>query len=58
VGGTSVRIVRPGVAIITGTITESGTKEDGRRFTTSRRFTDTWKERNGRWVCTASEVKR
>jgi outer membrane biosynthesis protein TonB len=54
--GTSVRIVRPGVAEITGTITESGTKENGERFNNTRRFRDTWKERDGRWVATASEV--
>jgi ketosteroid isomerase-like protein len=56
VRGTSVRMLRPGVAVITGTLTESGTKENGERFHNSRRFTDTWKERDGRWVCTASEV--
>ena len=55
----TVRAVRPGVAVVTGIATEAGTKENGQRFSSARRFTDTWKQRNdGRWECVSSEVRR
>ena len=56
--GMSVRTVRPGVAVVTGIATETGTKENGQKFAASRRFTDTWKQRDGDWKCVASEVKQ
>jgi len=56
--GMTVRSLGPDVAIVTGTATESGTTADGRQFTVSRRFTDKWERRNGRWQCVASEVSR
>lgn len=56
--GMTVRSLGPDVAIVTGTATESGTTPDGRQFTISRRFTDKWERRNGRWQCVASEVSR
>lgn len=43
-------------AVVTGISKERGTTPDGRRFSNSRRFTDTWVERNGRWQCIASHV--
>jgi len=54
--GMSVEITRPGVAVVTGTATEAGIKENGERFKSSRQFTDTWKFKNGRWQCISSKV--
>ncbi len=53
----SIRMTRPGVAVVTGTAKETGTKEDGQKFISARRFKDTWKEHDGVWKCTSSEVK-
>jgi uncharacterized protein (TIGR02246 family) len=54
--GMSVRTDGDNVAVVTGTAFESGTTPDGSRFRTSRRFTDTWVKRNGRWRCIASHT--
>ena len=54
----SVRTVRPGVAVVTGIATESGTKEDGQKFSAARHFTDTWKLRDGTWKCVSSQVRK
>jgi ketosteroid isomerase-like protein len=54
--GMSVRMLGPRVAVVTGVATESGTTPDGRSFRNSRRFTDTWMLRNGKWVCVASQA--
>lgn len=51
-----VRAHGPRVAVVTGVAKESGTTPDGQRFTNSRRFTDTWMERGGRWQCIASHT--
>ena len=56
VRGTAVNMIRPGMAVISGTLVERGTKEDGQRFNSSRQFRDTWKERKTGWQCLASEV--
>lgn len=56
VHGMSVRNVGPTTAVVTGTATESGVTEDGRKFQTSRRFTNTWRLRGDRWQCVASRV--
>ena len=56
VHGMSVRNLGPTTAVVTGTATESGVTEDGRKFKVSRRFTDTWRQRGGRWQCVASRV--
>lgn len=52
----SIRTLSPGVAVVTGVATESGTTPGGKSFTTSRRFTDTWRQRDGRWECVASHA--
>ena len=52
--GMSVSNAGPGRAIVTGITTETGTTADGTPFKTSRRFTDTWEQRKGRWECVAS----
>ena len=54
----SVRTVRPGVVVVSGIATESGVKEDGKKFTASRSFADTWKLRDGAWKCVSSKVKK
>ncbi len=54
--GMSVRMLGPRVAVVTGTATESGTTPGGQSFRNSRRFTDTWMLRNGKWVCVASQA--
>ena len=43
-------------AIVTGVTKESGTTKVGKRFKTSRRFTDKWVKRNGKWRCISSET--
>lgn len=52
----SVRSLGPDVAVVTGVATEVGTTPDGKNFRVSRRFTDTWRERNGKWQCVASQA--
>ncbi len=54
--GMVVRAHGSRVAVVTGVAKESGTTADGQRFTNSRRFTDTWMERGGRWQCIASHI--
>ena len=56
VHGMSVRNLGPAAAVVTGIATEAGVTDDGRKFQVSRRFTDTWRQRNGRWQCVASRV--
>ena len=47
-----------GAAIVTGIATETGTTADGTPFTTSRRFTDTWRQRKGTWECVESKATK
>ncbi|CAN5245670.1 hypothetical protein BH20VER2_BH20VER2_08740 [soil metagenome] len=56
VHGMSVRSPSPDTAVVTGVATETGVTPDGKRFRASRRFTDTWVQRNGRWQCVASRT--
>ncbi|CAN5528018.1 hypothetical protein BH20VER1_BH20VER1_17000 [soil metagenome] len=56
VSGMTVRSPSPGTAVVTGIATETGVAGDGKNFRVSRRFTDTWVKRNGRWVCVASQT--
>jgi uncharacterized protein (TIGR02246 family) len=51
-----VRTESDNVAVVTGVARETGTTPDGKRFTNSRRFTDTWVKRNGKWRCIASHT--
>lgn len=44
------------VVVVAGIAKESGSTADGRRFDNSRRFTDTWMERGGKWQCIASHA--
>ena len=52
--GTQVRMFGK-VAVLTGTVTESGTAA-GRSFAQRSRYTDTWLFRNGRWRVIASHL--
>jgi len=54
--GMSVSNAGPRSAIVTGIATETGTTADGKPFKTTRRFTDTWRQRKGKWQCVKSEV--
>jgi hypothetical protein len=58
VKGVTVKMKRPGVAVVTGTAEQTGLKEDGRRFSSTIEFTDTWRLRDGEWVCIASEATK
>ncbi len=56
ISGMSVRTESDNIAVITGVTRESGTTSDGKRFSSSRRFTDTWVKRAGKWRCIASQA--
>lgn len=55
-GSMRVRAYGPHVAVVAGISRESGTTGSGQTFTNSRRFTDTWMQRGGRWQCIASHA--
>ncbi len=42
------------VATVCGTSTEAGKDKDGKDFTRSFSWVDTWMQRNGKWQCIAS----
>ena len=50
----SVHVYGPNLATICGTSTEKGTDKDGKEFSRSYAWIDTWMERNGKWECIAS----
>lgn len=45
------------VIVVTGSYREQGT-ENGKPFTHRGRFTDTWVEKDGQWLCVASQETR
>ncbi len=49
-----VHVYGPNIATVVGTSTETGTDKDGKAFTRSFAWTDTWMERDGQWQCIAS----
>lgn len=54
-----IKMKRPGVAIVTGTAVQNGTKENGEEFSSTIEFADTWRLRkDGQWVCIASEAAK
>ncbi|MGZ5004270.1 MAG: nuclear transport factor 2 family protein [Chthoniobacterales bacterium] len=53
-----VKMKTPGVAVVTGYATQKGTKESGEKFASTIQFVDTWKFRNGEWVCISSEANK
>jgi hypothetical protein len=61
-GGSSSQIANEGmkaesygnVIVVTGSYREQGT-ENGKPYTRRGRFTDTWVEKDGQWLCAASQ---
>ncbi len=51
-----VHVYGPNLATVTGTTTEKGKDKDGKQFTRSYVWVDTWTERNGKWECIAEGV--
>jgi len=48
-----VHVYAPNVATVCGTSTEKGKDKDGKEFSRSYAWVDTWTERNGQWNCVA-----
>ena len=51
-----VHVYAPNLATVVGTSTEKGKEKDGKEFTRSFAWVDTWMERNGKWECIAEAV--
>lgn len=51
-----VHVYGPNLATVCGTTTEKGKDKDGKQFTRSYVWVDTWMERNGKWECIAEGV--
>ena len=49
-----VHVYGPDVATACGTSTEAGKDKDGKAFSRSYAWVDTWMQRNGKWECIAS----
>ncbi len=49
-----VNVFAPNLAIVRGRSTEAGKDKDGKAFSRSYVWTDTWMERDGKWQCIAS----
>ncbi len=48
-----VHLYGPNIATVCGTSTEKGKDKDGKEFSRSYAWVDTWMERNGQWQCIA-----
>jgi ketosteroid isomerase-like protein len=51
-----VHAYAPNLATVCGTSTEKGKDKDGKEFTRSFAWVDTWMERNGKWECIGEAV--
>ena len=51
-----VHVYAPNLATVCGTSTEKGKDKDGKEFSRSYAWVDTWMERNGKWECIAEAV--
>ena len=51
-----VHVYGPNLATVSGTTAEKGKDKDGKQFTRSYVWVDTWMERNGKWECIAEGV--
>ena len=51
-----VHVYGPNLATVRGTTTEKGKDKNGKQFTRTYAWVDTWMERNGRWECIAEGV--
>jgi uncharacterized protein DUF4440 len=48
-----VHVYGPNIATVCGTSTEKGKEKNGKKFSRSFAWVDTWMERNGQWQCIA-----
>ena len=55
-GGVAVRSFGPNVVIATGTSKEAGKSKDGKSFSKTFAWTDTWMMRDGKWRCIGSQA--
>ena len=51
-----VHVYGPNIATVCGTSTEKGKDKDGKKFSRSFAWVDTWMERDGEWKCIAEGV--
>ena len=51
-----VHVYGPNLATVVGMSTEKGKDKDGKQFSRSFGWVDTWMERNGKWECIAEAV--
>jgi ketosteroid isomerase-like protein len=51
-----VHVYGPSLATVIGTSTDKGKDKDGKQFSRSYRWIDTWMERNGKWECIGEGV--
>ena len=51
-----VHVYGPNLATVSGITTEKGKDKNGKQFTRSYVWVDTWMERNGKWECIAEGV--
>jgi hypothetical protein len=51
-----VHVYGPNLATVVGTSTEKGKDKNGKAFSRSYCWVDTWMERNGKWECIAEAV--
>lgn len=51
-----VHVYGPSSATVVGTSTEKGKDKDGKQFSHSYGWVDTWMERNGKWECIGEAV--
>ena len=49
-----VHVFAPNLATVCGTSTEKGKDKDGKEFSRSYAWVDTWMDRSGKWECIAS----
>src|SRR6266436_7191729 len=53
-----VHVYGPNLATVCGTTMEKGKDKDGKQFTRTYAWVDTWMERNGKWECIAEGVMK
>jgi len=51
-----IHVYAPNLVTVCGTSTEKGKDKDGKEFSHSYAWVDTWMERNGKWECIAEAV--
>jgi len=51
-----VRVYGPNMATVVGISTEKGKDKDGKQFSRSFGWVDTWMQRNGKWECVGEAV--